>query len=152
MRDAGGPVLCPTCRFCLLWVRRWHSPGLPGSGTAPPAVDRMGSRLWSSSFLGGLWAGVPGGRPGPRLSCGPCRGRWPARRWCSQRGRRPGGCDRWMLEWWGSGPLRCCGCLVGTKEPNLWQCKSRAVSNTVCHLIVSKLQSVPVLALLGQPS
>lgn len=113
--------LCPTCRFCPLWVQQWHSLGQLGWGRAPPAEDRTGFQLWSSSVLGVPWVGAPAVLPGLQPSCGPCRDRSPARRWCSQRGHHPDGSDCWRLGSWGSGPLRCCGCRVGRKEPVLWR-------------------------------
>ena len=111
--------LCHTCTFCPLWVRWWRSLGQPGWGRAQPAEAQTGFQLWSSYVPGVPWVGGPRVQPGHRLSCGPYQDRWPAQKWCSQRERRLGGVGCWRLESWGSGHLRCCGCQVGTTEPDL---------------------------------
>lgn len=115
----GSSVPIPTCRFCPLWVRWWRSPDRPGWGRAPPAAALMCSPPWSSSSREELWAVAPEARLDRRLSCGPCRGRWPSRRWGWPRGRRLAGYGCWRSVWWASVPPRCHGCLVGMKEPNL---------------------------------
>lgn len=66
--------LNPTCRFCPLWVQRWHILDQPGWGRAPPAEDQMCFRLWSSFFPEVPLAGGPTVLPGLRPSCGQCQG------------------------------------------------------------------------------